>query len=287
MSRSFHWIAALTPDQWTAIGTVVTAIVAVFAAFFAWRQVRLARALREDQAKPFVVVAFRPSPVWGNAINLVVENIGTTLARNVRLTFDRPLESVARTGDINESKLFKEGIRVMPPGMRLATLFDLSHERVKSSLPMTYEAVVTYDREHGSPVKMEYTLDMGLFFGLEHFTEYGMHEAAKSLREMNKTLKDWTRSGRLKVSAYDEDYEDWADRWQYERAGKHPSLATRYPAGRPAPTKFDRLREPLLKRVWWPLRLRINRMQEHRGDRRLERIGRPDLVMARRRSRGE
>lgn len=69
--------------------------------------------LREDQARPFVVVDFEPSPVWGNIINLVVQNVGKTLAKNVRLTFDPPLVSSMAGNDgynFQESNLLKHGI---------------------------------------------------------------------------------------------------------------------------------------------------------------------------------
>ena len=49
-------IAASTAEVWTAIGTVVTATVAVFAAGFAALQVWELRRTREDQARPFVIV---------------------------------------------------------------------------------------------------------------------------------------------------------------------------------------------------------------------------------------
>ena len=47
---------------------------------FAWRQVREARKLRVEQARPFVIVDFEP----GFLVYLTVENLGRTMAREVR-----------------------------------------------------------------------------------------------------------------------------------------------------------------------------------------------------------
>ncbi len=291
MDEIVKWIESRTPEQWSAFGAMLTAFIAVFATIFAWLQVRHARQLREDQAQPFVVVSFRPSAVWGHAINLVVENIGNTVAKDVRITFDQPLESKSRSMNINESQLFKEGIRVMPPRMKIETLFDLAHERYGADLPMTYMATVTYRGIRGKQETMEYTLDMGVFYGLETLTEYGMHHAAKSLIGIEKLLKSWTRSGRLRVSASDEDYHNWSDRWQHRRGGDTPSMGRPYPAGRTTPSKYDRLEESAMVRTYWAIRLPLQRFVERRAelyeDRRLAKAGRHDLVAARRQMRGE
>jgi hypothetical protein len=56
----------------------------------AWRQVREARRLREQQTRPFVVIDFE---VAQNAIVfLPISNIGTTLARDVRFEIEPRLK---------------------------------------------------------------------------------------------------------------------------------------------------------------------------------------------------
>jgi hypothetical protein len=48
---------------------------------FVWRQVREARKLREEQARPFVIVDFDP----GFLVYLTVENLGRTIARDISI----------------------------------------------------------------------------------------------------------------------------------------------------------------------------------------------------------
>ena len=51
----------------------------------------ISRELRRDEARPYVVVDFEPDrPPF---MNLVVANLGRTMARNVRIETDPPLES--------------------------------------------------------------------------------------------------------------------------------------------------------------------------------------------------
>jgi hypothetical protein len=100
-------------EDWAAVGSVVQAVatiltlgVAVVAARYAARQVheaeearktreaqaeqareesdeqaRREQRLREEQARPFVVVDFEPSSVWGNAIDLVFRTLVKLLPR--------------------------------------------------------------------------------------------------------------------------------------------------------------------------------------------------------------
>ena len=285
-------IAKWSPEKWEALGTNVTALVAIVAARFAWAQVRHARRLREDQAQPFIVVSLQPSAVWANAINLVVQNIGSTVARNVRFSFNEKPVSKARSQDITQAALFKDGLAVMPPGMRFETLFDISHERYESDLPMSYTVTVSFDGINKRPDQMEYVLDFASFYGLEVMTELGIHQVAKSLIDINSTMKRWTKEyGRLGVSLVDQDYQNWSDSWQRRKAGSSPSLGRPHPAGRRSPSKFNQLEESPLRAMYWklalPIRRRLALRRERAEDRRLEKLGRPDLVLQRKQTRGE
>jgi hypothetical protein len=76
-------------------------------------QARQAREIREAEARPYVVVDFEPEePPF---VNLVIANLGRTMARNVRLEVDPPFDSsVYRSGPVPLArfKLFTEGIRL-------------------------------------------------------------------------------------------------------------------------------------------------------------------------------
>ena len=106
---------AWTPQDWSTFGTLATTVIAFAAAVFAGRQVLEARRTREAQAQPFVVVDIQSSPVWANILNLVVENIGTTVATDVRVAFAPPLESSQADLNIAKSALVADGIPALPP----------------------------------------------------------------------------------------------------------------------------------------------------------------------------
>lgn len=255
-----------TPEDWTALSAAVTAIVALVAAAFAFLQVRQARLLREEQAQPFVVVDFESSAAWRNAIELVVENIGKTVATQVKVTFDPPLESTQKydSYDLAQSVLVTQGIPTMPPGKRMTGMFDLTHVRKDSGLPMAYVATVQFSDARGRPQKpLTYVLDLNVRYGLMHFTEYRVHDAAKALREMRDTMKKWTdHFNGLRVYVVDEDARRFDEQWQMDKGGDVPTMENPTPAGRPAPSRFDLYREPAWKRVYWTVRRALDQRRQ-------------------------
>ena len=108
--------------SWTDVGAfaVLAAqlVVLAVAALVAWRQLRHARRIREDEARPHVVVDLEVDQP-AQDIYLVVSNLGRTTARDVRLTFDPQLTS-SLDSDPNvvsprDLKPLSEGIPSLPP----------------------------------------------------------------------------------------------------------------------------------------------------------------------------
>lgn len=113
--KGLQGVADWGPAQWSAAGNVATAIIALLAVIYAALQVREAKRAREAQTQPFVVVSLQPSPVANFIIELVVENIGSTLARDVSFRFDPPLKSSLDDSRLEDSYLIQHGIPTMPP----------------------------------------------------------------------------------------------------------------------------------------------------------------------------
>ncbi|MFE9106279.1 hypothetical protein [Actinomadura geliboluensis] len=58
------------------------------------KQLALSERIRREQNEPYVVVDVQNSSAAYHVLNLVVENIGTTIARDVRIDFNPPLYTV-------------------------------------------------------------------------------------------------------------------------------------------------------------------------------------------------
>jgi hypothetical protein len=223
-------VIAWNAAEWEAIGTVATALVALIALLAAFIQLRIAQGQRADQVRPFVVVDVQPSGAWRNILNLVVENLGLTLARDVRIHFTPPVASSSLKNDLAASVLLTEGIPSLPPRRRLEAFFDISHERANTDLPNRYDVEVTYNDAHGRPQPpLRYVIDIGYLFGLQYIEEYGMHQAAKSLDVLAKAVKGWTKSGRLAVSVKDDDRRLDDENLEFELTGHYATLGTEPP----------------------------------------------------------
>ncbi|WP_409180130.1 hypothetical protein F9C11_26825 [Amycolatopsis sp. VS8301801F10] len=177
------------PDWIAALAGVGTLGIAVLAASAAFKQVGEARRLREEQARPFVVVDFEPNGAGHPYMDIVVKNYGATLAKNVRITFEPPLAStldnIDETPPVSEWALFSEPIPTIPPGKEYRGLFENMPTRFESNLPRRYAVTVGLDGPTG-PEALRQILDLGPYFGVKKIDVQGLHHIAKSLRAWAK-----------------------------------------------------------------------------------------------------
>jgi hypothetical protein len=154
--------------------SVVSAIAAVLAALFAGsqaiaarRQARYAEAeleladrVRKDQAQPYVFADLRPDEHDPQKIMLMVQNAGATVARNVRVTFNPPLKSVAKP-DFEERAVLQGPISTLPPGRKIQWFFDIGFRIFESpGTPRRYTVTITADGPFGPVEELSYDIDL-------------------------------------------------------------------------------------------------------------------------------
>jgi hypothetical protein len=185
LAKATDW-AAVT--AWAAWATVAVYVVL---GIFAWIQVLQARRLREEQARPFVIVDFEP----GFLVYLTVENIGRTVARDVSIRFDKPLEStLSGPREIDESPLLRKPIPTLPPGRKIRVLFDQYAARLEAKLPLTYDVTLRYKGPFGKREwEHPYRLDLGIYLGSQEPPK-GLPELVTEVENIRKELEKW-RSG--------------------------------------------------------------------------------------------
>lgn len=206
-----HGAVGLTASDWQAIGTMLTLAVAVAAAGFAFWQVREARNTRRDQSQPQVVVDFGLHLSF--MVELVISNIGTTTARNVKLDFDPPLASTIEetTADFRflSSPIFTDDIPTLPPGKEYHILFENGNtRRNREDLPASYEATVTFADNHERVYTEKYILDFRLYYDYIITPNEGLHEISQALNKVQKALNSWSDEGSLGVISRDGDKRD-------------------------------------------------------------------------------
>jgi hypothetical protein len=219
-----------TADQWSAVGACATAAVAVIAACVAYFQVREAKKLRLDQAKPYVVVDIQPSRVSVHLLNLIVENTGATMARNVTFDFNPPLESSLQGYEIADSTFARSGLPMIPPRRRHEYLFDSSVGRLNSDLPMKFDVTVRYeDREGKRQEPLKFPIDLSPLYGLRVVQERGLHDIARAVEQIAKTTTEWSHRGGLRAWTRNEDAYNDAERAERALTGEYPHLGKASP----------------------------------------------------------
>ncbi len=122
--------------------------VALVALIVAWRQLREARRVREEQAQPNVFVDMRR--IKGNIIELYVKNIGSTIA------YDVQLKSTPELSSLGEHFWVFDSLPALAPGQEWSTIWENNApDRFHSNLPETYQVEVLFKdskgRKHAVP----------------------------------------------------------------------------------------------------------------------------------------
>ncbi|MFG1928953.1 hypothetical protein [Cryptosporangium sp. NPDC048952] len=221
MPNFIAWDAA----DWSAFGSLLTVVVALVATSIALRQVREARRLRQEQAQPYVVAFMEPSQASPQIIDLVIKNFGTIAANGIIIRSD-PVMQRTSDGSVEDVWIFDE-MPILVPGQEWRTMWDFGLERTGAELPERHRVTITYRDSHNRKMKpTESILDWAAFKGRMWVSIYGVHYAAKALRDIDRRLGKWQEGvrGGLAVYVRDGDKKDeelrrqLADRVQSSRA---------------------------------------------------------------------
>ena len=204
-------LRAFTTDQWAVIVATVAALIA--SAIALWQasiarkatnsQLALQERIHREQNEPYVIVDVQPD-AYGS-MRLIIENTGPTVARDVRISCDPPLESgwEAEPGQPDLTQVLQEvvsrPISILPPGRRLTFLFD-DKERVQNlSLPSVYTFTVDANGPAGKVETAQYTVDLDAVKWLI-IDERPTQKMENKLGMIEKAIKDLAPGSRQRVT---------------------------------------------------------------------------------------
>jgi hypothetical protein len=158
-------------------------VLLVFGGFVAWRQLRA-------QLRPFVVVDLDIQPPF---VQLVISNLGSSLARDVQFEFTPPLESSMASArgktPIGDVSLFRDGIPSLAPRKRLFVLFDDGRTRTDAALPDRFDVTLSY---RGDPFRGQFTdsftLDLGMYREWGAIRRKDVHDVAKEIEKLRTAV---------------------------------------------------------------------------------------------------
>lgn len=220
-------VAASWPWHWSASAwSALTFLVFAAAAIFARRQAMEARRLREQQTRPFVLIDFR---VHQTVIEIVITNVGATLARDVRFEFDQPLVSAydSEPGSrrkVAEIGMLSDGIASLAPHKEMKVFFDRFPSRAEAGLPMTYKATVSYGDPSGQEYVEEQVLDLNVYVGTGGIRQDGLHEIHTQVKKIAEQMEKWTDWDGLRIIT-SSDIDERDARWDREQAKREAAAA--------------------------------------------------------------
>lgn len=229
-------------ELWTEVGAVAAAaqvLILLGAAIFAWLQVREARTLRREQTRPYVIVYLRLHPESPSVAEIVVENIGATPAKDVRVAIDPPfVSSLDRGGGgrVDTWGLIARGVAQIAPHQQLSTFADVLHSRFgDESLLSSYTVKIPYKDGRG---KEKFTdtsvLDFDAFRGKHYLTPKNIGDVVDQLKKVASVLESWKGplvSGLVVLTKdYDTAMDEVLERYREHTGSTAPSDAQVPPA---------------------------------------------------------
>lgn len=186
----------IAASTWDVVGTLLTAgglLFAGVAAFVAVLQHRATAQARLDQARPYVILSAVESPIDRIFIDLELANVGNGPAYDVTIKVTPPfVTSRDEAGhELRNARIFSEPIPMLAPHYTVRMFFDSVLERhERDDLPERFEALISYRDASGHAWTDELNIvDVALQKGLIYTEVYGIHHAAKALREIQKHAK--------------------------------------------------------------------------------------------------
>ncbi|MEU7377971.1 hypothetical protein [Streptomyces albidoflavus] len=164
-------------------------LVSIVTTVVGYKQLSLSRRVRREQLEPYVIVDISPRAPESQMLCLSVENLGPTVARNVRLQIEPPLRS---TLDSEREEILRRvvgrTIPSMPPWRKIIYNMDLGHKYFAADppLPLVYRATVNADGPFGAVETMTYDMDLDVWpeTAIHSETVVGqLKEIAKKLRK--------------------------------------------------------------------------------------------------------
>ncbi|WP_142303555.1 hypothetical protein [Evansella halocellulosilytica] len=179
----FHVISWLNQNQGAVLATLtfiyVVATILIFRANYS--SVREMKKAREEENRPYIIV-FTES-IGNGGINLIVKNIGKTLATNIEI-LSTPEIMHPKERPLNKSNLFQSIIPNMAPNFQYTGFLGMGWNLKDSSnnFPV-YNVVVTYRGSHTKEYRDEYILDLNTSSKLLYMVERDINDLVNEFKD--------------------------------------------------------------------------------------------------------
>lgn len=175
--------------------TAAATVAAIASAVFVFIQVRemqrqtnLQREIREAAEQPYVWADVGIAQPNGWDLELIIGNSGPTVATNVRVVLDPPIQP-SPAGEPDTAAIVEQGagrIASLAPGRRLFWPLGPSHELVNRDGSLAHTVTIDCDGPFGPVATTQYVIDLRDQREAEAKREGSMHEIRVAIDELTK-----------------------------------------------------------------------------------------------------
>ena len=164
-------ILAITAPQVSAVAAVVTSAVAIITGTVAIFSFLGLRRDSRDRSRPVMTAELRPRLLSHGMSELAIRNAGQSVARNVAVTFDPPLngpEEINGTPTMLSflKNRYEKTMPTIAPGMELTNIYGITKgdgsRDLKEPAPYDVTVAITYSDEHGRAYSSTYELTIDI-----------------------------------------------------------------------------------------------------------------------------
>jgi hypothetical protein len=158
-SRKF----ASPQTSWAAIATLATATAAVVGI---WTLIGLRRD-SHDRTRPMMIAEIRPSVIGTSSAELLIRNVGPSVAKNVRFTFTPPLPVLADADAVGKTtpylqRRYSRPFAVIGPGMELHDTYQYGGGNDLEPVPDDFVLTIAYQDDRGRDYRDSYDLSVSI-----------------------------------------------------------------------------------------------------------------------------
>lgn len=183
-----------TWEQISFMSTFASAVVAFIVWISTLFQIKEMRRATNEANRPYVVVYYDVRS--NNVVNLIIENIGNSLAKNIIIETE-PLFAIPEKRPLFETNLLKKPIPNMPPKYKISTFlgmyFDL-RGKLENNEYCSFNVKVTYSSSDNKTYVEEYYLSLESFAGLFTLREKTFHDFAKDFERFGKDFDRFSKN---------------------------------------------------------------------------------------------
>lgn len=154
-------------------------------------QTQLQAQIARDNSQPYVWADIQPDMKQGTILDLVIGNIGPTLATDVRVTFDGPLPvSDAASDDISSlQRTLAEGLHSLAPGREIRWHLGLSPDLLAEDVPQHVLIRVDARGPHGQLPTLEVPVDVSQWRQSKDAPDGSLHRLKIELEKQTESLQ--------------------------------------------------------------------------------------------------